>query len=61
MRKKLTDDEKKVDICVTIDIELSSILDEYLNFNNISNKSKYIENLIRADFIKKYKPIEKKF
>ena len=44
-----------------IDKELLSILEEYLEDNNISNKSKYIENLIREDFKKKGKNIDRKF
>ena len=36
-------------------------LEEYLKENNISNRSKYIENLIREDFQKKGKTIEREF
>lgn len=55
MRNKIPDDKKRVNISVTINTELSKILDEYLIDNNIYNKSKYIEKLILEDFIKKGK------
>ena len=61
MRKKLTEDKKKKDINISLDKELFSILEEYLDENGISNRSKYIENLIREDFDKKGKTIERKF
>lgn len=61
MRKKISDDKKRVNANITIDKDLYYILEEYLKENNISNKSKYIENLIRIDFEKKGKKIEKIF
>ena len=61
MRKKVQEDKKKVDIGVTIDTELFDIMNEYLEENNISNRSKYVENLIREDFERKGKKIERKF
>lgn len=61
MRKVKPADKKKVDLGVTLDIELLQLLEEYLNENNISNRSKYIENLIREDFQRKGKNIEKEF
>lgn len=61
MRKVKPADKKKVDLGVTVDIELLQLLEEYLNENNISNRSKYIENLIREDFQRKGKNIEKEF
>lgn len=61
MRKKLPDDKKRQNVRLTIDNNLLSILDEYLAENNIINKSKYIENLIRKDFEKKGKKIDKNF
>jgi len=61
MRKKVPEDKKKVDIGVTIDTELFDIMNDYLEENNISNRSKYIENLIRENFEKKGKKIEREF
>jgi metal-responsive CopG/Arc/MetJ family transcriptional regulator len=60
MRKKLLDEDKKPKISITIDKELDSILEEYLEKNKIS-RSKYIENLIREDFQKKGKNTEREF
>ena len=61
MRSKLPEDKKRVNANITIDKELFSIMEDYLEENNISNKSKYIENLIREDFERKGKNIERKF
>ena len=61
MRKKISDDKKRTNARITIDTQLFQILDEYLLKNNISNRSKYIENLIRNDFEKRGKTIERKF
>lgn len=44
MRKKLKEEEKKVRVIITLDPELNKFICEK------SNKSKYIENLIRIDF-----------
>jgi len=61
MRKKVLEDKKKVDIGVTIDTELFDVMNEYLEENNIFNRSKYVENLIREDFERKGKKIEREF
>jgi metal-responsive CopG/Arc/MetJ family transcriptional regulator len=61
MRNKLSEDKKRVDVSLTIDAELLQILEEHLDENDISNRSKYIEKLIREDFEKKGKNIERKF
>jgi metal-responsive CopG/Arc/MetJ family transcriptional regulator len=61
MRNKLPENKKRVNANITIDKDLNLILEEYLEENNISNKSKYIENLIREDFEKKGKNIEREF
>lgn len=52
VRRKLTDDQKKPKISITIDEKLSEIMEDHLE--NIGlNRSKYIEDLIRKDFEKK--------
>jgi len=48
-REKLPEDKKKPKIGVTINIELDEILNKYLEKSG-TNRSKYIENLIRKDF-----------
>lgn len=60
VRRKLLDEDKKPKISITIDKELDSILEEHLEKNKL-NRSKYIENLIREDFEKKGKNIEREF
>jgi len=61
MRKKISEDKKKVDASISIDKNVLFILEEYLTENNISNRSKYIEKLIREDFERKGKKIEREF
>lgn len=61
MRNKIPEDKKRVNANITIDSELFKILEEYLLDNNISNRSKYIEKLIREDFERKGKTIEREF
>jgi metal-responsive CopG/Arc/MetJ family transcriptional regulator len=61
MRKKISENKKRVDARITIDKDLFSILEEYFIDNNISNRSKYIENLIREDFERKGKTINREF
>ena len=61
MRKKVPDDKKRVDVGITIDTQLFELLEEYLVDNDISNRSKYIEKLIREDFEKRGKNIERNF
>jgi len=61
MRKKVPDDKKRVDVGITIDTQLFELLEEYLSENDISNRSKYIEKLIREDFEKRGKNIERNF
>jgi metal-responsive CopG/Arc/MetJ family transcriptional regulator len=61
MRHKIPEDKKKVNVNLTIDTLLNQILEEYMEENEISNKSKYIEKLIREDFERKGKNIEREF
>jgi len=49
MRHKIPDDKKRVKTAVSIDNKLLELLDTYIEDNDISNKSKYIESLIRKD------------
>lgn len=50
MRKKLTVDEKKVSVTLTLNPMLIKKVDELCN-----NKSKYVERLIYNDLLKKNK------
>ena len=61
MRHKIPDDMKKEKMTLTIDEKIINLFDKYLDDNDISNKSKYIENLIRKDMEEKCKNIDRKF
>ena len=61
MRHKIPDDKKKSKTAITVDENLLDLFDEYLKENNIPNKSKYIENLIREDMKKRGKNVERDF
>jgi len=45
-------DKKRLKLNVTIDSNISKLLDEYLIENEIYNKSQYVEKLIRENLIK---------
>jgi len=55
MRQKIPENKKRVKLNTTIDPEISKMLCEYLDENEIYNKSKYIEELIKQDLIKNNK------
>jgi len=61
MRHKIPEDKKKDKTAVTIDEKLSNLLDKYLSKKKISNKSKYIENLIREDMKNRGEDVEREF
>lgn len=61
MRHKIPDDMKKEKMTLTIDEKIVDLFNKYLEDNDISNKSKYIENLIRKDMEEKGKNIDRKF
>ena len=48
-RKKISDNEKKRDLTVSVDIKLNEKLEKYLTENGYPNKSKYLEKLIKGD------------
>lgn len=61
MRYKIPDDKKKYKTGVSVDENLLEIFNNYLKENNISNKSKYIENLIRKDMEERGKNVDREF
>lgn len=61
MRHKMPEDKKKEKMTLTIDEKLGGLFDKYLEDNDISNKSKYIENLIRKDMEENGKTIKREF
>jgi len=52
-RKKLSEDEKRKEFSISVNIILNDKLETYMEKNGYSNKSKYIEKLIREDLIKR--------
>ena len=61
MRNKIPEDKKKNKTAVTIDQNLLNLFNEFLYENEITNKSKYIENLIRKDMLERGKNIDREF
>lgn len=61
MRYKIPDDKKRVKTAVSIDNKLLDMLDKYIEDNDISNKSKYIESLIRKDMEERGKNTKRNF
>lgn len=61
MRHKIPDNKKKDKMTLTIDEKLMEIFDKYLEDDKISNKSKYIENLIRKDMEERNKNTNREF
>jgi metal-responsive CopG/Arc/MetJ family transcriptional regulator len=61
MRHKIPDEKKKEKMTLTIDEKVVELFEKYLDDNQISNKSKYIENLIKNDMEKRGKDVIKKF
>jgi len=47
-RSKLPEEKKKSKISISVDKELSKVLEEFLEDKNV-NRSKYIESLIKKD------------
>ena len=60
-RKKLQEDKKKIKTGVTINSEVVEIIDEILEDIGNTNRSRYIEKLIREDLEKRGKNIERDF
>lgn len=60
-RKKIEEEKKKIKTGVTINSEVVELMDELLiNIGN-TNRSRYIEKLIREDLQKRGKNIERDF
>ena len=59
-RHKLSDDIKKPKISITLNKELDTILQEYIEENNL-NRSKYIEELIKKDMLSRGYKIKQDF
>ena len=59
-RHKLSDDVKKPKISITLNKELDSVLQEYIEENDL-NRSKYIEELIKKDMLSRGYKIKQDF
>ena len=53
MRKKLNEEQKKRKMTITIDDSLFNVFEEYMVEIKMSNKTKYIEKLIKEDLLKR--------
>jgi peroxiredoxin family protein len=60
-RKKLTEDKKKVKTGVTINSDVVNLMDELIEDIGNTNRSRYIEKLIKEDLQKRGKNINKEF
>lgn len=60
-RQKLTEDKKKKEFSITMNEKLNDILEKYMVDNGMSNKSKYIEDLVKKDLENRGENIEPDF
>jgi metal-responsive CopG/Arc/MetJ family transcriptional regulator len=60
-RKKIADDKKKIKTGVTINSDVVDLMDELLEDIGNTNRSRYIEKLIREDLEKRGKDVSKDF
>lgn len=60
-RKKIEEEKKKIKTGVTINSEIIEMMDEILEDTGNTNRSKYIEKLIREDLEKRGKNIVRDF
>ena len=60
-RKKIEEEKKKIKTGVTINSEVVEMMDEMIEDIGNTNRSRYIEKLIREDLEKRGKNIERDF
>lgn len=60
-RNKLTQEEKRKEFSISVDIKLNEKLEKYMIEKGYSNKSKYIEKLIKDDLIRRDEKIDEQF
>lgn len=64
MRKKkipITEEKRKDKSAISMDTKLLEIFNKFLEDNNIPNRSKYIENLVRKDMEARGKNVDREF
>jgi len=60
-RKKLSEEEKKKEFSISINIVLNDKLEKYMEENDYYNKSQYIEKLIKEDLIRRNEKFNNNF
>jgi len=60
-RKKLSEEEKKKEFSISINIVLNDKLEKYMEENDYYNKSQYIEKLIKEDLIRRNEKFNNSF
>lgn len=60
-RHKLSEEEKRKEFSISVDIKLNEKLEKYMIEKGYSNKSKYIEKLIKEDLINRGEKIDEQF
>lgn len=61
MRKKIPNDKKKLKTGFTLNSDIVELMDELLEDIGNTNRSRYIEKLIREDLEKRDKKVERDF
>ena len=60
-RKKLSEEEKRKEFSISINIVLNDKLEKYMEENDYYNKSQYIEKLIKEDLIRRNEKFDNNF
>ena len=60
MRNKIPEEDKKIATAITINNDVIELMDEYLSDLN-TNRSRYIEKLVKEDLERRGIKIEEKF
>ncbi len=61
MRKKLEEADKKIKTGITLNNDIIELMDELLDDVGNTNRSRYIEKLVREDLERRGIKVEKKF
>ena len=61
MRKKLDEENKKIKTGVSLNNDIIELMDEFIDDIGNTNRSRYIEKLVREDLERRGFKIEKKY
>ena len=61
MRKKLDEEDKKIKTGVSLNNDIIELMDEFIDDIGNTNRSRYIEKLVREDLERRGFKIEKKY